>query len=84
MLLVLVFVHYFNRLRRSPVLYSDHTGSPYVEQETDHSDVSISLFCIKYTVKSLFVSDLGIFEQGKYSIVSSVWRLCMCYDGYQL
>ena len=55
-----------------------------MEQETDRSAVSISLFCIKYTVKSLFVSDLGIFEQGKYSIVSSVWRLCMCYDGYQL
>ena len=33
-------------------------------QVADTTDVSISLFYIKYTVKSLFVSDLGIFEQG--------------------
>ena len=33
--------------------------------------VSISLFWIKYTAKSLFLSDLGIFEEGKHSIVRS-------------
>ena len=33
-------------------------------QVADTTDVSISLFCIKCTVKSLFVSDLGVFEQG--------------------
>ena len=46
--------------------------------ETDPSAVSISLFCIKYPVKSLFVSDLGIFEQDKNSIVRSSCGGCTC------
>ena len=40
--------------------------------------MSVSLFWIKYTVKSLFDPDLGIFEQGKHSIVKSSCGGCAC------
>ena len=43
---------------------------------TAHYTLSTSLFCIKYTVKSLFVSDLDISEQdGKHSALFSSGRV---------